>query len=95
MKYVLDIIPGKFAQFTERVWKIPRNGRSDRELGLLGIEATRQWFSEIGAPVTLRAVGIGEERLQEMAERATRKGPLGSVKKLHKEDVFQILKMCL
>jgi len=40
-------------------------------------------------------VGIGEERLQEMAERATRKGPLGSVKKLHKEDVFQILKMCL
>ena len=95
MKYVLDIIPGKFAQFAERVWKIPRNGRSDRELGLLGIEATRQWFSEIGAPITLRAVGIGEERLQEMAERATRKGPLGSVKKLHKEDVFQILKMCL
>lgn len=95
MQYVLDIIPGKFAQFAERVWKIPRNGRTDRELGLSGIEATKKWFSEIGSPVTLREVKIGAEHLPEMAERATKKGPLGSVKKLHKEDVLQILKMCL
>ncbi|MGC8777812.1 MAG: iron-containing alcohol dehydrogenase, partial [Candidatus Caldatribacteriaceae bacterium] len=82
MQYVLDLIPGKFAQFAERVWKIPRNGRTDRELGLLGIETTKKWFSEIGSPVTLREVQIGETHLPEMAERATKKGPLGSVKKL-------------
>ncbi|NSW76981.1 MAG: iron-containing alcohol dehydrogenase, partial [Candidatus Atribacteria bacterium] len=94
MQYVLDVIPHKFAQFAERVWKIPCNGCSDRELGLLGIEATKKWFSQIGAPVTLREVGIGEEHFPVMAERATKKGPLGSVKKLYKDDVLAILWMC-
>lgn len=94
MQYVLDVIPGKFAQFAERVWQIPRNGRSDRELGLLGIEATKKWFIQIGAPVTLREVGIGDEHFSEMAQKATQKGPLGSVKKLHSDDVLAILKMC-
>lgn len=95
MKYVLDVIPGKFAQFAERVWEIERNGRSDRELGLLGIERTKEWFAQIGAPTTLREVGIGEQHLEEMAAKATKRGPLGSVKRLKKEDVLAILRMCL
>ncbi len=95
MRYVVDAIPHKFAQFAERVWQIERNGKTDREMALQAIERTKNWFSEIGAPVSLREVGIGTERLEVMAERATQKGPLGSVKKLFKEDVLEILKMCL
>ncbi|MBC7217893.1 MAG: iron-containing alcohol dehydrogenase [Candidatus Caldatribacterium sp.] len=95
MEYVLPIIPGKFAQFAERVWEIPRNGRSDIELGRAGIARTREWFKEIGAPVTLREVGIDERYFETMAERVTQRGPLGSVKELTKEDVLNILRMCL
>ena len=95
MTYVLDEIPGKFAQFAERVWGIPRANRSDEDLGRAGIERTREWFREIGAPTTLREVGIGEELFETMAEKATKRGPLGSVKKLKKEDVLAILRMCL
>ncbi|MGQ9474328.1 MAG: iron-containing alcohol dehydrogenase [Candidatus Caldatribacteriaceae bacterium] len=95
MQYVIEVIPHKFAQFAERVWKMERKGKDDRELALEAIAKTKSWFSEIGAPVSLKEVGIGTENLERMATHATRKGPLGSVKKLYKEDVLAILKMCL
>lgn len=95
MGYVLPLIPRKFAQFAERVWGIPRNNRSDEELGRAGIERTREWFREIGAPTRLREVGIGEERLEEMAERVARRGPIGSVKVLTKEDILTIYRRSL
>jgi alcohol dehydrogenase YqhD (iron-dependent ADH family) len=95
MEYVLPLIPKKFAQFAERVWDIPRNGRSDEELGRAGIERTRQWFREIGAPTRLREAGIGEERLEEMAERVAKRGPIGSVKVLTKEDILAIYRRSL
>ncbi|MGQ9473764.1 MAG: iron-containing alcohol dehydrogenase [Candidatus Caldatribacteriaceae bacterium] len=90
MEYVLEVIPHKFAQFAERVWGISGEKKDPYELGKEGIVRTKQWFREIGAPITLREVGIGPENFSEMAERAVRKGPLGSVKKLGKEDVVRI-----
>lgn len=95
MKYVLDVIPHKFAQFAERVWDIPREGRDDYSLGLAGIERTKQWFQQIGAPVTLKEVGIEPERLEEMAERTVKRGKIGVTKVLGKEEVLEILKMSL
>lgn len=95
MKYVLDLIPGKFAQFGQRIWDLPAEGKTEKEQGLAAIERTREWFQSIGAPVSLPEVGIGPERLEEMAERAVSRGPLGEMKPLHKEDVLNILKMCL
>ncbi len=95
MEYVLPLIPKKFAQFAERVWDIPRGNRSDEDLGRAGIERTRQWFREIGAPTRLREVGIGEERLEEMAERVAKRGPIGSVKVLTKEDILTIYRRSL
>jgi alcohol dehydrogenase YqhD (iron-dependent ADH family) len=95
MKYVLDVIPHKFAQFAERVWEIPRANKSDQELGLAGIERTREWFREIGAPTTLREAGIGEEKLTEMARMAVKSGNLGVTKVLDEKDVEEILRMSL
>ena len=95
MKYVLDVIPHKFAQFAERVWEIPRAHKSDKELGLEGIERTREWFRAIGAPTTLKEVGIGEERIPEMARMAVKSGKLGVTKVLDEKDVEEILRMSL
>lgn len=94
MKYVLDAIPHKFARFARQVWNI-REDVSERELGLMGIERTKAWFKEVGAPVSLKEVGIDESLIDEMAGKAVARGPLGSAKKLYQEDVARILRMCL
>ena len=59
MKYVLDVIPHKFAQFAEKIEEIPRAHKSDRERGSRKLKKSRV-VREIGAPVTLREVGISE-----------------------------------
>lgn len=95
MKYVFRERVDRFVQVAQRVWGIDRAGRSDEEVALAGIEATREFFTRIGAPSTLRDVGIGAEHLDRMAEEAVRFGPIGSFKKLEKEDVRAILESSL
>lgn len=97
MKYVLDEGTDKFVQYTTRVFGVDPGGKSDKEIVLEGIKKTREWFNEMGAPATLTDYGIGEENFEEMAEKAfnRNRGPLGVYKKLSKEDIVEILKMCL
>jgi len=93
MRYVIDVIPHKFAQFARNVWGI--QGDDDFEVGLKGIDRLIDFYESIGVPTKLSQIGINDERLEEMAEKATLFGPLGNTKKLTKEDVLNILKMCL
>lgn len=93
MKYVLDTIPHKFANFGRNVWGI--QGSDDFELGLKAIDKLIDFYESIGIPTKLSKVGINDEKLEEMAEKATLFGPIGNVKKLHKEDVYKILQMCI
>lgn len=95
MKYVYQARPDRFAQFAVRVWGVPAEGRTEEELALAGIEATRAYFDRIGAPNRLSFYGIGAENLDRMAAEAVRYGPIGSFKKLDKEDVRQILELSL
>ncbi len=93
MKYVIDAIPHKFAQFARSVWNI--DGNEDFKLGLKGIDRLIEFYESIGVPTKLSKIGIGEEKLEEMAEKATAFGSIGTVKKLEKNDVLNILKMSL
>jgi len=93
MKYVIDTIPHKFAQFARNIWGI--QGDDDFEVGLEGINRLIDFYESIGVPTKLSKIGINDERLEEMAEKATLFGPLGNTKKLTKDDVLNILKMCL
>lgn len=95
MKYVLSAGTDKFVQYAERVFDVDSAGKTDKEIALEGIEKTRDWFNQIGAPETLADYDIGDENLETMAEKATTGGALGGYKKLKKEDVLQILKKCL
>jgi len=49
----------------------------------------------MGLPTRLREVGIGADRLEEMAGKAVAGGPIGGLKKLAQEDVLAILKLAL
>ncbi|MDQ6421800.1 iron-containing alcohol dehydrogenase [Paenibacillus sp. LHD-117] len=95
MKYVYKERVDRFAQYAERVWGIVRDGRSDDELALAGIEATRAFFTRIGAESRLSEFGIGADQLDRMAEEAVRYHGLGAFKQLEKQDVRNILEMSL
>ncbi|GAB6100111.1 iron-containing alcohol dehydrogenase [Halanaerocella petrolearia] len=95
MKYVLDKGTGKFVQYATRVWDVDPTGKSDQEIALEGIEKTREWFNEMGAPSCLADYDIGDEKLELMAEKATDRGTRGSYKELDKDDVVEIYKMSL
>ncbi len=95
MKHVLSGGTSKFKQYAERVWGVSAPGKSDREVALEGIERTRAFFKEIGAPVTLREVGIDDQNLPFMARQAVRFGPIGNYVKLMDKDVEAILRASL
>jgi alcohol dehydrogenase YqhD (iron-dependent ADH family) len=89
MEHVLPAGAGKFEQYARRVWGV--TAPDERAAALEGIEKTRSFFKELGAPTTLCEVGIGSDRLAEMAKKATRNGPIGAYKKLDAADVEAIL----
>ncbi|MCZ8511575.1 iron-containing alcohol dehydrogenase [Paenibacillus filicis] len=95
MKYVYRERIDRFVQFAVRVWQVDPNGKSDEEIALAGIEATRAYFSRIGAPTRLADMGIGEEQLNRMATETVRFGTVGSFKPLNEQDVKAILQMSL
>jgi alcohol dehydrogenase YqhD (iron-dependent ADH family) len=95
MRYVYTARVSRFAQYAERVWGIERNGRSDDELALAGIEATRAFFTRIGAPSRLADLRIGDDQLDRMAAEAVRYGPIGAFHRLEQADVRRILELSL
>jgi alcohol dehydrogenase YqhD (iron-dependent ADH family) len=95
MKYVYDENIDRFKQYAIGVWQVETERKTDEEIALAGIEATREFFKQIGAPSRLIDYKIDEQHIQLMAEKATHFGPIGSFKKLDKADVVQILNMSL
>ncbi|MGC5324835.1 iron-containing alcohol dehydrogenase [Brevibacillus sp. SYSU BS000544] len=95
MTYVYKERVDRFVQFAVRVWEIDPTGKTDEEVALAGIAATREFFTRIGAPSRLAEFEIGDESISRMAEEAVLFGPVGNFKKLQKEDVEEILRMSL
>lgn len=91
MKYVYTEDVETFARFAERVFGISCG--TEEERALAGIAALRDWFASVGAPITLRELGVEEDELDGYAEAVTIAGPIGVVKKLHREDALSIYKL--
>lgn len=94
MRYVLDDSSvDKFAEYAFNVWNIPMS--DDRyAMAREAIDRTQQFFTkELKIAAALREVGITEDKLEIMAEKAAR--TLGSTyKPLAKEDVLAIYRAC-
>lgn len=94
MQYVLnEVNAAKFAEYGRNVWSV--NEADDMQAAKQAILRTAEFFSSMGAPLSLAQVGIDASRLEEMARKAVVFGPIGSFKALEKEDVENILKNCL
>lgn len=95
MKHVVDENVSRFKQFAIRVFDVKTDGKTDREIALEGIEALRQFWTSIEAPVTLSDYAIGENEIDVMADKAMAYGEFGNFKKLNKDDVLSIYRASL
>ena len=93
MKYVYTLNIQRFVQFAVRVWDVDYAFTDPQGIAMEGIRRMESFFSSIGLPVTLNELHVPADRLEEMSETATRKGPLGNFKKLYQGDVLQILNL--
>ena len=82
----------KFVRFAERVWGIPREGRSDEALALAGIDALAAFIREIGLPTTLKELGVRREQLEEIAFSCAISA--GSYQKMTHEEILELFQAC-
>ncbi len=95
MKHTLDTNVSRFAQLAVRVFNVSPEGKTEREIGLEGIEKVREFWSSLGAPTKLADYEIGDDQLDLMADKAMVRGEFGNFKSLQKEDVLAILRASL
>jgi len=96
MKYVYKNNLDRFVQFAVRVWNVEMNFDEPERTALEGIERLKKFFKEIGLPVSLKEMNIGDDRLEEMASNArTEESYNRKFCKLNREDVYNILKLAV
>lgn len=99
MEYVYKENIPMFLQFARNVMGVTA-GRDAEEIIFEGIRRLRAFFASIGLPGTLREMGIGPERLEEMAKKTTgaafgEEHGKGNFFKLKWQDVLEIYRMAL
>lgn len=84
----------KFVRFAENVWGIARDGKTDDELALAGIDALAAFIREIGLPTSFKALGLAldDSTLRQIADSCGLSA--GSYKKLTHDDVYEIFCAC-
>lgn len=95
MEYVLsDKTVDKFAEYGVNVFDI--DAAKDRyDIAKEAIAKTKEFLVSLGLPMSLKDLGIADEsNFEAMAEKAVARTSIGFVS-LNKEDVVQILKMCM
>ncbi len=71
MRYVYKTNTAMFLQFAREVMALRTQGRDAADTVLEAVELLQAFFRRLGLPQTLRELGIGEERLEEMAKKTT------------------------
>lgn len=85
----------RFVSFGTGVWGISRE-KSDRAIAEEAIAKTEAFFLSLGMPMTLKEVGIGKERIGEMAKHiADNEGLESAYAPLTQKDIEAILLNCL
>ena len=95
MQYVYKDNINMFVQFAVNVMGVEGSFRDPDAIVQEGIDRLKWFFQRMGLPSSLKDFGIGEDRLEEMAKKATgaafgSERPLGGLKKLYWQDVLAI-----
>lgn len=93
--WIADILPKKPAQLAYRLFGVdPYNHNETEMTKQLSIEL-KDFFRSLGLKTNLTELGIDDRDFQEMAERATKSGPVGNYYPVHAQDMIEILKGAL
>lgn len=91
LEYIFDSAVPRLARFARNVWGVDPTGKSEEEQAKEGIAALKKFFhEELGAPATLRDLGVPESCFDRVAELTD----IGcySYRQLTREDVVAILR---
>lgn len=91
MRHNIKVNPARFAQMAERVFDVEREGKTDEEAALEGIERMSAFWTSLGAPTRLADYEIDGSKIDLMAEKAMVYGEFGNFNKLQSDDVKEIL----
>ncbi len=98
MEYSYKARPKKYATLAEELFDIHRDGQSDQELAVKGIEKIKEFLKSIDRLLSLRDVGVADDsNFEKMAEDALRiygvHGEyLDNPKPLYKKDIISFFK---
>ncbi|MGN0535636.1 MAG: iron-containing alcohol dehydrogenase [Eubacterium sp.] len=84
----------KFARFATNVWEIERNGKTEEELALAGINALAEFIKEIGLPISFTEIRI-DKNTDFKAIASSTNITAGCCKKLTHQEILEILNECL
>jgi alcohol dehydrogenase len=89
--YLHDV--SRFVRFAVEVWGVKNDYYNPEKTALAGIEKMQDFFISIGMPGNLAELGIKDDRIAEMANKATHGGQqmIGNFVKLSEADVEEIL----
>ena len=71
MRHTLARDPGRFAQWAVRVWNVDMDFSSPEATAREGIRRLEAWYHAIGLGTRLSDLGVGKDRLDEMARKCT------------------------
>jgi len=95
MEFILeDSTVEVFKDYGINVWGLDPN-EDAYSIAKTAISKTKAFFRALDLPSTLRSVNIDDEKLELMANAATKHGPLGEFRPINAQDVLQILKSAL
>ena len=83
----------KFVRFAKNVWNVNGDGMTDEQMAEAGLQALKEWMTEIGLPLTISEVGATADMIPGITE-TTVVYPAGYLN-LTKNDVAEILKESL
>lgn len=92
MKYVYRKRLEKFVQFARNIFHV-EGKETDEETALEGIRRFENFLKDMDMPISFADANLSTDEFELMAEKATKGGPVGSFKKLYKEDILEILEL--
>jgi alcohol dehydrogenase len=92
MKYMYRSYPVIFAKFAVDVLSVDNGFDSIEDTALAGIRGLESFYRKIGMPVSLTEAKVPLDKFEELAQKCER---VGSIKKIDKNDVIEILKLAI
>lgn len=84
----------KYVEFAVNVWGM-ESAAEPHDLAHQAIDRTRQFFTSLGLPARLSEVGVGEEKLELMADQAASPALLNAFVPMTRDDILYIYRAAL